>query len=60
MYIYIRGVYLHIISITYSGFKKKQYIYHSKSREMVAIMKSLKMSLDPRGILNPYKYLPDD
>ena len=42
------------------GFKKSQYIYHSKSREMVSMMKVLKKTFDPHGILNPYKYLPDD
>ncbi|XP_067947891.1 D-2-hydroxyglutarate dehydrogenase, mitochondrial-like [Watersipora subatra] len=41
------------------GFKKKQYIYHSKSKEMVNLMKVLKQTLDPKGILNPYKYLPE-
>jgi len=43
-----------------TGFKKRQYIYHSKTKEMVHFMKILKTAFDPKGILNPYKYLPDD
>jgi D-2-hydroxyglutarate dehydrogenase len=40
------------------GLKKRDYIYYSKSRESVDLMKSLKMILDPKMILNPYKTLP--
>lgn len=40
------------------GFKKADYIYYSKSREAVSVMKSLKQLFDPKGILNPYKTLP--
>ncbi|XP_052228670.1 D-2-hydroxyglutarate dehydrogenase, mitochondrial-like isoform X2 [Dreissena polymorpha] len=42
------------------GFKKRHYIYHSKSRSAVAAMKAIKHLFDPNGILNPYKTLPDD
>lgn len=42
------------------GFKKKQFIYHSKRRSAVSVMKQMKKLLDPKGILNPYKLLPDD
>ena len=42
------------------GFKKKQFIYHSKSRSAVTVMKQMKKLLDPKGILNPYKLLPED
>ncbi|XP_052819696.1 D-2-hydroxyglutarate dehydrogenase, mitochondrial-like [Mya arenaria] len=41
------------------GFKKREYIYHSKSRSAVKMMKALKTLVDPNGILNPYKFLPD-
>lgn len=42
------------------GFKKRQFIYHSKSRSAVKIMKDIKKLFDPKGIMNPYKTLPDD
>jgi len=42
------------------GFKKRQYIYHSKSKSAVKVMKDIKKIFDPKGILNPYKTLPDD
>lgn len=41
------------------GLKKKNYIHFSKPPEAVAIMGNIKSMLDPRGILNPYKTLPD-
>ncbi|XP_007885179.2 D-2-hydroxyglutarate dehydrogenase, mitochondrial isoform X2 [Callorhinchus milii] len=40
------------------GFKKKDFIYYSKSKEAVQIMQQMKLMLDPKGILNPYKTLP--
>ncbi|XP_014826872.1 PREDICTED: D-2-hydroxyglutarate dehydrogenase, mitochondrial isoform X1 [Poecilia mexicana] len=42
------------------GLKKRNYIYYSKSRPAVAVMGKMKTLLDPKGILNPYKTLPDD
>ncbi|XP_012736504.2 D-2-hydroxyglutarate dehydrogenase, mitochondrial [Fundulus heteroclitus] len=42
------------------GLKKRNYIYYSKSRPAVALMGNIKNMLDPKGILNPYKTLPDD
>lgn len=42
------------------GFKKKDFIYHSKSKAAVKLMKQMKKLLDPNGILNPYKTLPTD
>ncbi|CAL8284211.1 unnamed protein product [Lota lota] len=42
------------------GLKKRNYIYYSKPRPAVALMGSIKTLLDPKGILNPYKTLPDD
>ncbi|XP_036410195.1 D-2-hydroxyglutarate dehydrogenase, mitochondrial isoform X2 [Megalops cyprinoides] len=41
------------------GLKKKNYIHFSKAPEAVALMGDIKSMLDPRGILNPYKTLPD-
>ncbi|KAK3105299.1 hypothetical protein FSP39_021859 [Pinctada imbricata] len=40
------------------GFKKRDFIYHSKSKSAVHLMQMMKNSLDPNGILNPYKVLP--
>lgn len=42
------------------GFKKRNHIHYSKSPGAVTLMKSIKKLLDPNGILNPYKVLPDD
>ncbi|KAI5612664.1 D-2-hydroxyglutarate dehydrogenase, mitochondrial isoform X1, partial [Silurus asotus] len=42
------------------GLKKRNYIYYSKSPEAVRLMKDFKTMLDPKGILNPYKTLPDN
>ncbi|KAM9501109.1 D-2-hydroxyglutarate dehydrogenase, mitochondrial [Clarias gariepinus] len=42
------------------GLKKRNYIYYSKSQEAVRLMQDFKTMLDPRGILNPYKTLPDN
>eukprot|EP00415_Alexandrium_ostenfeldii_P003744 UN3744 len=41
------------------GFKKREQIYFSKSREVVQQMQIVKAAFDPRGILNPYKTIPD-
>uniref|UniRef100_A0A8C5MJ95 D-2-hydroxyglutarate dehydrogenase, mitochondrial n=1 Tax=Leptobrachium leishanense TaxID=445787 RepID=A0A8C5MJ95_9ANUR len=40
------------------GFKKKDHIYYSKSREAVQLMQKIKYMLDPKGIMNPYKTIP--
>ena len=42
------------------GFKKRNYIHYSKSSGAVTLMKQMKKLLDPNGILNPYKVLPDE
>ncbi|XP_064825838.1 D-2-hydroxyglutarate dehydrogenase, mitochondrial isoform X1 [Oncorhynchus masou masou] len=42
------------------GLKKRNYIYYSKASLAVALMGNIKIMLDPKGILNPYKTLPDD
>lgn len=40
------------------GFKKAKYIHYSKTPEAVQLMTKLKSLFDPKGILNPYKMLP--
>ncbi|KAM9708718.1 D-2-hydroxyglutarate dehydrogenase, mitochondrial [Menidia menidia] len=42
------------------GLKKRNYIYYSKQSQAVALMGHIKALLDPKGILNPYKTLPDN
>ena len=42
------------------GFNKKNYIYYSKSKEAVDLMRKMKIVMDPKGILNPYKTIPMD
>lgn len=42
------------------GLKKRNYIYYSKPSQAVALMADIKAMLDPKGILNPYKTLPDN
>uniref|UniRef100_A0A1B6LNT2 D-2-hydroxyglutarate dehydrogenase, mitochondrial n=2 Tax=Graphocephala atropunctata TaxID=36148 RepID=A0A1B6LNT2_9HEMI len=40
------------------GFRKTQFLKFSKSKAAISTMRQLKMIMDPRGILNPYKVLP--
>eukprot|EP00117_Sycon_ciliatum_P010257 scpid48151/ scgid12226/ D-2-hydroxyglutarate dehydrogenase, mitochondrial len=40
------------------GVQKSQYIHFSKTPPAIALMRSIKSTLDPKGILNPYKVLP--
>nr|XP_045618024.1 D-2-hydroxyglutarate dehydrogenase, mitochondrial-like isoform X2 [Procambarus clarkii] len=42
------------------GFKKRNYIHYSKSSGAITLMKQMKTLMDPNGILNPYKVLPDN
>jgi len=37
------------------GLDKREYLKHSRSEEEIALMKTLKQALDPKGILNPGK-----
>lgn len=39
------------------GFLKTNYLSYSKTEKEIDIMKSLKSTMDPNGILNPYKVL---
>lgn len=41
------------------GFKKRDYLHYSKPNEAITLMSEIKKLLDPKGILNPYKVLPD-
>ncbi|XP_053565857.1 D-2-hydroxyglutarate dehydrogenase, mitochondrial isoform X1 [Bombina bombina] len=40
------------------GFKKRDHIHYSKSKEAVQLMQRIKHMLDPKGIMNPYKTIP--
>ncbi|KAF6198346.1 hypothetical protein GE061_008094 [Apolygus lucorum] len=40
------------------GFKKAKFLKYAKSPEAIDLMRRLKSSMDPLGILNPYKVLP--
>ena len=40
------------------GVMKADCIHFSKSKDVIATMRAIKDSLDPRGILNPYKLFP--
>ncbi|MFB3077937.1 MAG: FAD-binding oxidoreductase, partial [Lysobacterales bacterium] len=37
------------------GLEKREYQKHSRSAEEIALMKTIKRAIDPRGILNPGK-----
>ncbi|MFI5153103.1 MAG: FAD-binding oxidoreductase [Chitinophagales bacterium] len=41
------------------GLEKKPWLYLSRTAEEIQLMKTLKRALDPRGILNPGKLLPE-
>nr|XP_002131340.1 D-2-hydroxyglutarate dehydrogenase, mitochondrial-like [Ciona intestinalis] len=41
------------------GFKKRNYISYTKSKESINFMMKIKQMFDPNMILNPYKTLPD-
>ncbi len=41
------------------GVQKIKYLHHSRNPEEIALMKSLKLALDPKGILNSGRVLPD-
>ncbi|XP_028161846.1 D-2-hydroxyglutarate dehydrogenase, mitochondrial-like [Ostrinia furnacalis] len=42
------------------GFRKSHYIHYSKDESALRLMRDLKTLMDPNGILNPYKVLPDE
>ena len=39
------------------GLQKGKHIHYSKTPEMVNLMKDIKNMIDPKGIMNPYKFL---
>ncbi|MBD2700716.1 FAD-binding oxidoreductase [Spirosoma sp. BT702] len=41
------------------GLEKKPWLYLSRTSEEIALMRTIKKALDPRGILNPGKLLPE-
>jgi FAD/FMN-containing dehydrogenase len=41
------------------GLAKKAYLHHSRSQEEIALMRRIKDALDPHGLLNPDKVVPD-
>ncbi|KAG0278110.1 hypothetical protein BGZ95_004705 [Linnemannia exigua] len=41
------------------GASKNNHLHYSKSVSMIELMKRFKNMIDPNGIMNPYKYLPD-
>lgn len=41
------------------GFRKPQFIHYSKDESALQLMHGLKHLMDPHGILNPYKVLPE-
>lgn len=40
------------------GFLKAPYLSLARPQSSIKLMKELKIMLDPKGILNPYKVLP--
>uniref|UniRef100_A0A131Y155 D-2-hydroxyglutarate dehydrogenase, mitochondrial n=1 Tax=Ixodes ricinus TaxID=34613 RepID=A0A131Y155_IXORI len=42
------------------GLLKKKFLHLNKSAAAVQLMRSIKQCLDPRGILNPYKVIPEE
>lgn len=42
------------------GFRKPHYMHYSKDGSAIQLMRDLKNLMDPNGILNPYKVLPDE
>lgn len=42
------------------GFFKSKYLKFSKSNLEIDLMKSIKNTMDPKKILNPYKIFPQD
>ncbi|KAK3806465.1 MAG: hypothetical protein J3Q66DRAFT_120710 [Benniella sp.] len=41
------------------GTSRNNHLHFSKSPSMIQLMKAFKKLIDPNGIMNPYKYLPD-
>ncbi|KAI5799196.1 hypothetical protein DFH27DRAFT_559958 [Peziza echinospora] len=41
------------------GLAKKDYVGYTRSPEMLALMREIKKLYDPKGIMNPYKYISE-
>ncbi|KAJ2959981.1 hypothetical protein NQZ79_g4576 [Umbelopsis isabellina] len=41
------------------GLQKGNFLHYSKPSAMINLMKTVKQTIDPKGIMNPYKYLPN-
>ncbi|KAM3584532.1 D-lactate ferricytochrome c oxidoreductase [Umbelopsis sp. WA50703] len=41
------------------GLQKGNFLHYSKPSAMIKLMKTVKQTIDPKGIMNPYKYLPN-
>ncbi|EFA85427.1 Putative actin interacting protein [Heterostelium album PN500] len=41
------------------GAMKTEQLHHSKTNSAIQLMRSIKQTMDPNGILNPYKVLPN-
>ena len=41
------------------GVLKRDYLHYSRTKEEVALMQRLKTALDPKGILNPRRVIPN-
>lgn len=39
------------------GFKKAKYLHYSKDQSAMDLMRLMKKTMDPNGILNPYKVI---
>lgn len=42
------------------GVSKINYMTRAKSDVQLKLMKTLKKAIDPNGIMNPYKVIPED
>ncbi|KAK6347105.1 hypothetical protein TWF696_007184 [Orbilia brochopaga] len=42
------------------GFAKRDYVQYSRDATALEIMRRVKKTFDPQGIMNPYKYIPMD
>jgi FAD/FMN-containing dehydrogenase len=42
------------------GIMKPHVLHYSKDENMITTMRSIKQLFDPKGIMNPYKYLPEE
>ncbi|KAI8579232.1 hypothetical protein K450DRAFT_243410 [Umbelopsis ramanniana AG] len=42
------------------GLQKGKFLHYSKSDAMIQLMQTIKKTIDPNAIMNPYKYLPQN